>query len=150
MQKIEFNAIHDKEKYLDQLESYEWPAAKFLLKLLRNNTLQDTLGGWAKVFLLTESETLVSFITLSAQDCVAAPKLTPWLGFFHTAPEFRGNRYGKSLIDYAYNIAKSMNYKAVYLATDHVNLYEKYGFSYLESRIDIYGEYSRIYKKDLN
>lgn len=83
------------------MEKYEWRVAKFLASLLKEGRLQDTLGGWAKFFLLTDGDKLVSFLTLSAQDCILEPSFTPWLGFFHTAPEYRGNHYGKYLIDYA-------------------------------------------------
>ncbi|MDE6442752.1 MAG: GNAT family N-acetyltransferase [Clostridia bacterium] len=149
MEVTEYFSCSEKDKFLSQIETYEWSAAKFLAKLLKENRLKKDLGGWANVFLLIDGNRLVSFITLSAQDCIAEPTYTPWLGFFHTAPEYRGNRYGKLLIDYVCEVARNDGYKLVYLATDHIGLYEKYGFDYVENRIDIYGEDSRIYKKFL-
>ncbi|MDE5896492.1 MAG: GNAT family N-acetyltransferase, partial [Clostridia bacterium] len=115
------------------------------------NRLQDALGGWGKLYLLVEGAALISFVTLSARDCISAPDLTPapWLGFFHTAPERRGKRYGKILIDHVCNIARETGYKTIYVATDHIGLYEKYGFRYLENRIDVWGADSRIYTKEL-
>lgn len=148
MEIIEYFSCNEKEKYLFQIEAYEWRAAKFLAMLLKKNRLQKNLGGWAKLFLLVEGDMLVSFVTLSAQDCISDISLTPWLGFLHTAPEFRGNHYGNVLIDYVCKVAGENGYKEVYLATDHIGLYEKYGFEYIENRIDIYGEDSRIYKKE--
>lgn len=149
MKITEFFSCSKKEKFLSQIKAYEWGAAKFLATLLKENHLQDTLGGWGKLYLLIDEDTLISFITLSAQDCISDPALTPWLGFFHTAPEYRGNRYGKFLIDYVCEVARNDGYKTIYLATDHIGLYEKYGFDYVENRIDIYGEDSRIYQKVL-
>lgn len=35
--------------------------------------------------------------------------------------------------------------KQVYICTDHVGLYEKYGFTYLENHVSIYGQDSRVY-----
>lgn len=131
--------------YLKQIEATDWSAAKFLATLLKENRLQETLGGWGKLYMLVDEDRLVSFVTFSAQDCIADEKLTPWLGFLHTAPEYRGNRYGKVLIDRICEIAKKDGYEAVYLATDHIGLYEKYGFVYLENRLDVWGEDSRIY-----
>ena len=149
MKIIEYFSCADNEKYLNQIEKYGWQAAKFLAKLLKQNRFEDTLGGWAKLFLLVDGDMLVSFVTLSAQDCIADPKLSPWLGFLHTAPQYRGNRYGKLLIDGVYEFAQKYGYKCVYLATDHIGLYEKYGFCYVENRIDVWGEDSRIYKKEI-
>lgn len=142
------NSLH-KEKWLKQFESCEWDAGKFLASLLKENKFHSMLGGWAKLFLLVDEDSLVSFVTYSAQDCISDPTLTPWLGFFHTAPEYRGNRYGKLLIDHASEVAKKEGYNAVYLATDHIGLYEKYGFEYMENRLDVWGEDSRIYKRKL-
>ena len=146
MEIIEFFSCVEKNKFLNQIEEYEWSAAKFLATLLKENRLKDTLGGWAKLFLLIDGDRLVSFITLSAQDCISETTYAPWLGFFHTAPAYRRNRYGKLLIDYVCEVARNNGYKSLYLATDHIGLYEKYGFDYVENRIDIYGEDSRIYK----
>lgn len=55
------------------------------------------LGGWTKLFLLTNGDKLVSFLKLSAQDCILESSFIQGLGFFHTAPEYRGNHYGKHL-----------------------------------------------------
>lgn len=149
MEVVEYFSCVQKDKYLSQIESYEWSAAKFLATLLKENRLQQTLGNWGKLFLLVDGDALISFVTLSAQDCIADPNITPWLGFFHTAPEYRGNRYGRLLINAVCDFARESGFDEVYLATDHINLYEKYGFTYLENRIDIWGEDSRIYKKDV-
>lgn len=149
MEITEYFSSPKKSVYLDKIAKCEWNAAKFLESLLKENRFHEVLGGWGKLYLLVNGDELISFVTLSAEDCISAPKLTPWLGFFHTSPEYRGNRYGKILIDHVCKTAKYMGYKEIYLATDHTGLYEKYGFHYLENRIDKFGEDSRIYKKEL-
>ena len=151
MEIVEYSTCSEKDKYFKQIAAYEWKAAKFLTTLLKENRLQDALGSWGELYLLVDGDVLISFVTLSAQDCIAAPNLTltPWLGFFHTAPEYRGNRYGKLLIDGVCEFARKDNYNKIYIATDHIGLYEKYGFKYLENRIDIWGEDSRIYVKEI-
>lgn len=76
-----------KDDFLKQIENCDWAAAKFLTELIKEEKFEQTLGGWAKLYLLIENEKLISFITLSAQDCVVAPDLSPalWLVFFHFA-----------------------------------------------------------------
>lgn len=147
MDVVEYYSCVDKEKYLNQIKAYEWDAAKFLATLLQENRLQETLGGWGKLFLLIDGDTLVSFVTFSAQDCISDNNMTPWLGFFHTAPKYRGHHYGKILLDHVCEIAKKDGFQEVYLATDNIGLYEKYGFTYMQNRKDVWGEDSRIYKK---
>lgn len=151
MRIIDYFSCSEKETYLAQIKNFEWRAAKFLAMLLEENRLQEALGGWGELFLLLEGDAVVSFLTLSERDCIAARDFagTPWLGFFHTAPAYRGNRYGKILIDHACDCARLKGYETIYIATDHVGLYEKYGFTYIKNAIDIYGEDSRIYRKTL-
>ncbi len=71
----------------------------------------------------------------------------PWIGYVYTYPNFRGHRYSQYLIDYLLKVAKTKGYTSVYLATEHKGLYEKYGFLYLENRIDIWGDENGIYYK---
>jgi putative acetyltransferase len=56
----------------------------------------------------------------------------------YIAPEIRGNGYGKQLLDYCLDAAKSMSYKQCYLETlseltTAQKLYKQYGFKYIES-----------------
>ena len=39
--------------------------------------------------------------------------------------------------------------RGVYIATDHVGLYEKYGYTYLENRIDCRGSDQRVLYRDI-
>lgn len=148
MQVINFYECNNQQTLTDKIEQGDWGAAKFLAKLLREGTFQQATGG-GTVYLLMNGEAIVSFVTLTRQDCIADETLCPWLGFFYTFPEYRGHRYGGQLLAYAAEEVKKRGCKQVYLATDHVGLYEKYGFTYLENRVDIYGEDSRVYVKIL-
>jgi len=127
------------------LASCDWRAGKFLLRLLEEQTFAKTLGEDGKIFFLLDGKTVVSFLTLTRQDCVAAPELTPWIGFVYTFPEHRGRRHAGILLDHARKCAAKARYPFVHLATDHDGLYEKYGFSYWGNLRDIHGEESRIY-----
>lgn len=146
MNVINFYESNDQQALIEKIGEGDWRAAKFLAKLLREGTFQQAVGG-GTVYLLMDGENIVSFVTLTRQDCVADETLYPWLGFFYTFPQYRGHRYGGQLLAYAAEEVKKRGCKQVYLATDHVGLYEKYGFTYVENRMDIYGENSRIYVK---
>lgn len=148
MKIIDFYESDDQQVLIAKIEQGDWGAAKFLARLLREGTFQQAVGG-GTVYLMMDGEEIVSFVTLTHQDCVADETLHPWLGFFYTFPTYRGHRYGGQLLAHAAGKAKEQGCNRVYLATDHVGLYEKYGFSYLENRIDIYNEDSRIYVKKL-
>ena len=144
MRIIDYFTCSDSAHWQAKIAQGDWRAAQFLAELLREGRFHEVLGE-GTVYLLTEGETLISFVTLSHRDCIEDEKLYPWLGFFYTFPGYRGHRYGGLLLDYATREAGKQGYPQVYLATDHLDLYEKYGFTYIENRMDVYGEDSRVY-----
>lgn len=139
----------DQAALREKIGQCDWSAAKFLEKLLKEGTFAQTLGGWGKLFLLMDGENLVSFCTLSAQDAVWDKSLTPWIGFVYTAPQYRGRRCAGLVLGEAAAEASAMGCDRVYLETDHVGLYEKYGYTYLENRIDCWGSDVRVMYKNL-
>ena len=134
--------------WLRQIASCEWRAAQFLAELLTKGEFHHAVGK-GTVYLLTDGDRLVSFVSLAERDCINAPEYTPWIGFVHTAPEYRGHRHVGKLIDHACAIASEQGAARVYICTDHVGLYEKYGFTYLENRVSIYEEDSRVYVREV-
>ena len=130
---------------LQGLRQCDWGAGKFLLNLLEEQKFAETLGDPGKLFFLLDGENVVSFLTLTGQDCIAAPDFTPWIGFVFTFPAYRGHRYAGLLLDHARKCAASNGFPFVFLASGHSGLYEKYGFSYWGNLPDIHGEDSRIY-----
>ena len=108
------------------------------------------LGGEGELFFMLDGNKLVSFLTLTKQDVVRDESMYPWIGFVYTMPEYRGNRYSEKLINYAEDIAKEKGFDKVFIATDHIGLYEKYGYDYLENRIGYWGDDNRVLLKKLN
>lgn len=147
MEIIEYFKNQDKV-WIDKIRKCDWGSAWFLADLLELEKFQETVGG-GELFIMADGDRLAAFATLSQKDCINDDSLFPWVGFVFTAPEYRGHRYSGELIDYACNKAKNQGYDKVYIATDHIGFYEKYGFIYMENRIDIYGEDSRTYYKEI-
>lgn len=144
MRIIDYFKDDRQQHWLAQIRQYEWRAALFLAQLLMEGTFHEALGP-GTLYLLTDGDALVSFLTLAQRDCIDDAALSPWIGFVHTAPAYRGHRYVGRLLDHAVRIAGVHGAKQVYICTDHIGLYEKYGFTYMENRISIYGEDSRVY-----
>lgn len=146
---INYFESENKAVLLNKLSQVDWSAARFLTELLSKNTFFSMLGGEGSLYLLMEGDTLVSFLTLTRQDSVRDESLYPWIGFVYTVPEFRGHRYAGLLLAHAEKIAAKQGHTRVHIATDHVGLYEKYGYTYLENRIDFWGSDERVLYKDL-
>ena len=148
MQLLNLHNIIEQKQWIDKIRACDWSAAKFLANLLEQDKFHEVLGE-GNLFLMVEEENVVAFCTLTRKDCIDDDSLFPWIGFVFTSKEYRGQRYSGVVIDYACNKAKEQGFDTVYLATDHIGLYEKYGFSYIESRMDVYNEMSRIYCRKL-
>ena len=140
----------DKSHWLSEIKRSDWGAAKFLTELLENGSFMATLcepenGG--RLYLMTEGGRLLSFLTLTRQDCIRDMTKIPWIGFVYTFPEYRGQGCCRRLMDYAAEEAAKLGYKELFVATDHVGLYERMGYEYIGSTPDVWGEDSRVYHK---
>ena len=150
MQIINYFESENQAQLRKQISQCDWSAARFLVELLEKGTFFDTLGGWGELLLLMDGQQLVSFLTLTGQDAVRDERLTPWIGFVFTLPQYRHHRYAGRLIAHAEACAAAMGYCELYIGTDHVGLYEKYGYHYRENRVDCWGSDMRVLYKELN
>ena len=130
-----------------QLRACEWGAAKFLMELLEKEQFHAVLGAGDLYFLMAGDQ-IAAFATLTERDCVDAPATSPWCGFVYTFPAFRHQRLAGKLLHQLAEIARRQGKPCVYIATDHQDVYEKYGCVYLESRPDRNGGMNRIYRLD--
>ena len=149
MKIIDYFESTNQQELTAKIACCDWSAARFLAELLQKQTFSGTLGGWGHLFMLMDGESLVSFATLAGQDAVRDEALTPWIGFVYTAPEYRGHRYAGRLLAHAERTAAAMGYCRIYIGTDHVGLYEKYGYVYQENRMDCWGGDMRVLYKTL-
>ncbi len=67
----------------------------------------------------------------------------PMVADIYILKEYRGKGYGKILINDIVKRIKSLNFPQFYLYTSHHNLYEKFGFEFVEE-IDTYRKSPRI------
>ena len=148
MKILDLQNINEQKQWIGKIRVCDWGAAKLLADLLDKNTFHTLLGN-GSLLIMADGEKLAAFCTLTQKDCINDETFFPWIGFVFTSSEYRGNRYSGKLVEYACNKAREQGFENVYIATDHIGLYEKYGFTYTESRTDIYGEESRIYCRKL-
>lgn len=75
--------------------------------------------------------------------------LYPWVCAMYIEKECRGNAYGSILLERAKSDAKAGGFSNLYLCTDHIGYYEKYGFEFIGTSYHPWGESSRIYSSNL-
>lgn len=149
MKIVEYFSCDDQIGYLEQIHKSDWGAGQYLYELLRDGRLKKLCGESTRVFMLTEDGELLAFCTLADADDIQPTELTPWIGFVYTFPRHRGKHLAGYLLSHAEETARSEGRKYVYISTDHVGLYEKYGYEYMCTMKSVSGENSRVYRKAL-
>ena len=147
MKVINYFDTDSKEHWINEIERSDWRAGPFLGRLLRNDEFLDAVGKDSRVLLLTEGDELISYCIFAEKDDIQPTDLTPWVGFVYTFPKHRGHRYAGLLFDEVERLAKEQQVTEVYLSTNHMGLYEKYGWEFFGIMDDMDGEPSRVYVK---
>ena len=134
--------------WLAEIKKSDWRGGVFLYSLLSEGTFLEASGAGAKVLLLTQGDRLVSFCTYAEKDDIPSD-LKPWMGFVYTFPPYRGHRYMQLLFDEVVRLARQEHVSSVYISTDHIGLYEKYGCKFLTEMTNRDGDLARIYAKEI-
>lgn len=149
MEVISFHDSDRQEHWLEEIKRSDWKAGAFLHELLSEDKFAEAVGEGSKVLLLTDGDELISYCTYARWDDIQPTELTPWMGFIYTFPERRGHRYAGLLFDEVERLALEDQVPAVYISTNHVGLYEKYGCEFLTMMNDMDGNPSRVYVKKI-
>ena len=147
MKVISYHDSDRQEHWLSEIKRSGWGAGAFLHELLSKGTFYEAVGDGSSVLLLTDGDELISYCTYARWDDIQPTELTPWMGFIFTFPEHRGHRYAGLLFREVERLAREENVPAVYISTNHVGLYEKYGCEFLKMLNDMDGKPSRVYIK---
>lgn len=149
MKVINYFESDRQEHWLEEIGKCDWGAGQFLHDLLQQGKLQEAVGDDVKVLMLVEDDELISFCTYAEKDDIQPTDLKPWMGWVYTFPQRRGHRYVEKLFEEIAEIAKTEGVNKLYISTNHVGLYEKYGCEFYQMMNDIGGEPSRVYVKNL-
>ena len=147
MNVINFFESDRQEHWLKEISKSDWGAGAFLHELLSKGTFFDAVGEGSRVLLLTDGDELISFCTYAKKDDIQPTELTPWMGFVYTFPKHRGHHYAGLLFEEIERLAKKEHIAKVYISTNHIGLYEKYGCEYSTQMKDMDGAASRVYVK---
>lgn len=137
---MELIKIKEHDDYLREyveLCSLEWGKPKSLEEMNKyiDEKINEILNEDEVISILgiEEENELIGFISLFKYDGDERRDLTPWYSTMYVKEKFRGKGYSKILNDLVIEEARKLGYKKVYLKSDLINYYEKFGAQYIET-----------------
>lgn len=139
---IKIYDIKERKEFLEEiaiLTQRQWgnkqlSEEEYNLKIKKKiDEMIDNLNNpfYCKLILLDDDK-LLGFVSIFPTDGKERLDLTPWYATMYVKEEYRGLGYSKILNEAILKEAKKRSFKKIYLKTDLINYYEKFGFTYLE------------------
>lgn len=144
-------SVREHPEYKDRAIEYissKWSVSRVIYEDCIGHSIaaESILPQW---YLLEKEEELIGCSGLVTNDFISRMDLYPWFCALFIEERYRGNSYGSLLIEKAKQDARNAQFRNLYLSTDHIGYYEKYGFNYVGQGYHPWGEESRIYKIEL-
>jgi len=101
-----------------------------------------------KCYMMLKGDSIIGFYQLVEQELIMRKDLTPWITCIFIDEHERGQRLSFKLLEHGRTIAGKLGYTKVYLTTDHIQLYEKFGFREIGLDKFFTGRPTKIYEHD--
>ena len=122
-----------------------WNVGRHLAKLLEQDDFQDFEG----VFIALIGNNIIGFCTFLETDYYPENRYFPWISSIFVDEEYRGNRISEKLIQSAINHARIFGFDKVYIPSNIIGLYEKYGFCKIDELENYDGDIDNIPPKEI-
>ena len=142
-------SVREKPEYCKLAIQYlqkSWPSVYPMIYedcIQHSLTSVNPLPQW---YILEQAGSIIGCAGLITNDFISRMDLYPWVCAVFIDEKYRGNNYGSSLLDKAKKDTAKAGFANLYLCTDHIGFYEKYGFTYIGQGYHPWGEASRIYE----
>jgi N-acetylglutamate synthase-like GNAT family acetyltransferase len=142
-------SVREQPEFVHKAITYFQNSWKSVLPIIYEDSIshsihaKNTLPQW---YLLEKEGELIGCAGLITNDFISRGDLYPWVCALFIEEMHRGNAYGALLLEKARKDAKKAGFENVYLCTEHIGYYEKYGFTYIGKGYHPWGEESRIYE----
>ena len=150
---MEIISIRENPSYKDIAIKYFQQSWKSVLPIIYEDCIThsiDAKNSLPQWYILKKSGKTIGCAGLITNDFISRGDLYPWVCALFIEKNERGNAYSSLLLNKAKIDARKSGFKNLYLCTDHIGFYEKFGFKYIGQGYHPWGEESRIYEIELN
>ena len=106
-------------------------------------TTESPLPRW---YLMMNGNRIIGSYGLVVNDFISRQDIWSWICAVYIEEDERGKELGSRLLEHSRKEAAKLGFPTIYLSTDHVGFYEKYGWQYIGQGYSIGGKDTRIYK----
>ena len=132
------------DELLSFVSNSSWNDVKeHMIKLISNWEFID----WEGVFVAKADGKIIGMTSVMKEDYYPMPELYPWVSCIYVDEEYRGQRVSGKLIDHANQYLRNLGFEKSYIPSDHIGLYERYGYSYVKEIINYGGHEDHLYEK---
>ena len=130
---------------LEIAKNFSWDEVKeHTVRVIGNREFEE----WETPFAAMADGSAVGMVTIMKSDYYPLPEIYPWISTLFVSEEYRGMRISEKLIDFANEYAKDLGFDKTYIPSEHVGLYEKYGYTYIKGIVNYGGDIDRLYAKE--
>jgi len=144
--------IRDYPNILDK--SVEYFSSRWNIdKQLYYDSIKDSIYTDKAVprwFLILVGDEIVGGCGLIENDFMKRTDLYPWLCALYIEPHERGKDLGSKLLEHCQSEGAKLGFNKIYLNTDHIGYYERYGWFYIGDSEHNSGDMVRVYEIECN
>lgn len=122
-----------------------WEVGKHLASLMENNAFTE----WESVFAAVSEDKIVGFCTFMKTDYYPENRYSPWISSIFVDEAYRGCRISEKMIETVIAYAKGQGFSKVYIPSDIIGLYEKFGFKKIDKLQNYSGDIDNIFAKEI-
>lgn len=126
----------------NKIYNADWAAAKYLAKSM----IGDEFNDWEGIVIAETTDRIIGFCSFVRKDIVDLT-YSPYIAIVYVDPTFRGNGISKELVGIAEKQLLKVGFQSIYIVTQHVGLYEKWGYSQIDEAEDKFGRSMRVLEK---
>ena len=133
-------------KLLDFVQNFSWlEVQEHTVKTIQNWNFEE----WETPFVALCGDRIVAMATIMKSDYYPLPEVYPWISTLFVSETYRGKGICGQLIAHANHYAAVLGFQRTYIPTEHIGLYEKYGYRYVKNIVNYGGGIDRLYAKEI-
>jgi len=150
MNNINIISVREHPEYKDRAVDY-FSSKWGIDRKIYDDSITDSLAtanSTPRWYLMLRGDDIIGSYGLIENDFMVRKDLTPWLCALHIEENERSHGLGGKLLEHGRREVAGLGFPKVYLCTDHVGYYERYGWQFFGMEESEFGGETRVYEID--